>query len=105
MSLRIKKNDRVEVITGRYKGAVKRVLEIYPEKNRALVEDVNIVKRHTKARGPQQPGGIIEKEASIHMSNLQLYCDHCKRGVRFGTQVSQDGQEKSRVCKKCGNKM
>ncbi len=102
MSLRIKKNDKVEVITGKYKGSVKRVLEIMPSENRALVEDVNIVKRHTRARGPQQPGGIIEKEASIHMSNLQLFCENCKRGVRFGAQVSEDGAEKLRVCKKCG---
>ncbi len=104
MSLRIRKNDKVEVITGKYKGSVERVLQVLPEANRAVVENVNMVKRHLRARGPQQPGGIIEKEASIHMSNLQLYCDTCKRGVRFGSKV-EDGNDKSRVCKKCGNKL
>lgn len=103
MSLRIRKNDKVEVITGRYKGSVERVLQVLPDQNRAIVENVNIVKRHLRARGPQQPGGIVEKEAPIHMSNLQLYCEHCKRGTRFGVQI--EGEEKVRVCKKCGNKL
>jgi large subunit ribosomal protein L24 len=101
MSLRIKKNDKVEVITGKYKGTVSRVIGVRPDDNRAVVENVNMMKRHTKARSAQQPGGIIEREATIHMSNLQLYCDSCKRGVRFGTKVSDDGA-RSRVCKKCG---
>ena len=103
MSLRIRKDDKVEVITGRYKGSVERVLQVLPDQNRAIVENVNIVKRHLRARGPQQPGGIVEKEAPIHMSNLQLYCEHCKRGVRFGVKI--EGGEKFRVCKKCGNKL
>lgn len=101
MSLRIKKNDRVKVITGKDRGTVSRVVAIIPEKHRALVENVNMVKRHTRARGPQQPGGIIEKEASVHLSNLMLYCENCKTGVRFGSEVRND--EKVRICKKCGN--
>jgi len=103
MSLSIKKNDRVQVIAGKYKGTVSRVMVVMPSKNRAVVENVNMVKRHMRARGPQQPGGIIEKEAPIHLSNLQLYCENCKRGVRFGAEVRNDGQEKVRVCRKCGS--
>lgn len=103
MSLRIKKNDRVKVIAGKDKGVVSKVLAILPDKNRAIVEHVAMVKRHVKARSAQQPGGIQEREASIHLSNILLYCDKCKTGVRFGAQIS-DGK-KSRVCKKCGGNL
>jgi large subunit ribosomal protein L24 len=101
MSLRIKKNDRVVVIAGKNRGVVSRVLYVIPKKNRAVVENVNIVKRHTRARGPNQPGGIVEREAPIHISNLMLYCEKCKKGVRFGTKV--EGETKQRVCKGCGS--
>lgn len=101
MALRIKKNDRVQVATGKYKGVVSRVLYVIPQKEKAVVENVNLRKRHTKPRGQNKPGGIIEKEAPIHMSNLMLYCEKCKQGVRFGADIADDGT-KSRVCKKCG---
>lgn len=103
MSLRIKKDDRVKVIAGKAKGTVAKVLAVLPTTNRAIVENVNIVKRHVKARSQDQPGGIQEREASIHMSNLMLYCDSCKKGVRFGTEVRND--TKVRVCKKCSGKL
>jgi len=99
MSLKIKKDDRVKVIAGKDKGTVSRVVAVMPAKQRALVEHVNMVKRHTRARGQGQTGGIVEKEASVHLSNLMLYCDHCKTGVRFGSEVRNE--EKVRVCKKC----
>jgi large subunit ribosomal protein L24 len=102
MSLRIRKNDRVEVITGRDKGTVARVLYVVPKKEKAVVENVNMVKRHTKARGPKKPGGIQEKEAPIHVSNLMLYCEKCKKGVRFGVKERDGAGEKQRVCKQCG---
>lgn len=99
MSLKIKKDDRVKVISGKDKGTVSRVVAVLPSRGRALVEHVNMVKRHTRARGQQQPGGIMEKEAPIHLSNLMLYCENCKTGVRFGSEVRNG--EKVRVCKKC----
>jgi large subunit ribosomal protein L24 len=102
MALRIKKNDRVVVIAGKNRGVVSRVLYVIPKKNRAVVENVNIVKRHMRARGPNQPGGIVEREAPIHISNLMLYCEKCKKGVRFGTQITPEGA-KQRVCKGCGS--
>ena len=102
MALRIRKNDRVEVITGKDKGAVARVLFVLPRENRAVVEKVNMVKRHMKRRSQTKASGIIEKEAPVHISNLMLYCEKCKRGVRFGAHVSEDGKEKKRVCKRCG---
>lgn len=103
MSLRIKKNDRVEVITGKYKGTVARVLHVMGKEDKALVENVNMVKRHTRARAQNRPGGIVEKEAPIHLSNVLLYCDKCKKGVRFGTKVDEESKEKQRVCKGCGS--
>lgn len=102
MSLRIRKNDRVEVIAGRDKGAVARVLYVVPKKDKAVVENVNMVKRHMRARGPKQPAAIVNKEAPIQLSNLMLYCDKCKRGVRFGIKETDGGKEKQRVCKDCG---
>jgi large subunit ribosomal protein L24 len=103
MSLKIKKNDRVKVLSGKDRGTVSRVVAVMPSKEKALVEHVNMVKRHTRPRGQGQPGGIIEKEAPIHLSNIALYCESCKTGVRFGTEVRND--EKVRVCKKCGAKL
>ena len=102
MSLRIRKNDRVEVIAGRDKGTVARVLYVVPKKDKAVVENVNMVKRHMKSRGQKKPGGIQEKEAPIQLSNLMLFCDKCKQGVRFGVKLSEGTNEKQRVCKKCG---
>ena len=101
MSLRIKKNDKVVVIAGKNRGTTSKVLFVIPSKSRAVVEHVNMVKRHTRPRGQGQPGGIVEKEAPIHLSNLMLVCDKCKRGVRFSASVDADGR-KTRVCKKCG---
>jgi len=103
MSLRIKKDDKVKVIAGKDKGTIAKVLSVNPTTSRAVVEHVNMIKRHVKSRGGQQPGGIQEREAPIHMSNLMLYCDSCKTGVRFGAQIQKD--EKVRVCKKCGGKL
>lgn len=102
MSLRIKKNDKVEVIAGRSRGMVSRVLYVLPKKDRAVVENVNMVKRHMKRRSQQTPGGIVQKEGPIHISNLMLYCDKCKHGVRFNVQLVEGGNEKHRVCKECG---
>jgi len=104
MPLHIRKNDSVMVITGRERGKTGKVLRILPEKGRAIIERVNLVKRHTRPRGPQQPGGILEKEASIHISNLMLMCDKCNAPVRFGSKLVGDG-EKVRVCRRCGDSL
>ncbi len=103
MSLRIKKDDKVKVIAGKDKGTISKVLAVLPTQNRAIVENVNMIKKHMKARSQQQQGGIMEREASIHLSNLMIYCDSCKKGVRFGTETRNN--EKVRICKKCGGKL
>ncbi|MFQ5538855.1 MAG: 50S ribosomal protein L24 [Candidatus Binatia bacterium] len=102
MALHIHKNDSVMVIAGKERGKTGKVLRVLPKKERAFIERVNLVKRHTRPRGPQSPGGILEKEASIHISNLMLMCDKCNAPVRIGKKILEDG-EKVRVCRRCGD--
>ena len=98
---KIRKDDKVMVIAGKDKGKVGKVLKILRKKDRVLVEKVNMVKRHTKANPyTQQPGGIVEKEAPIHISNVALMCDACTKPTRVGFREGADGK-KVRFCKKC----
>jgi len=97
----IKKNDQVAVLTGRDRGKRGRVLRVIPAKSRVIVEGVNLIKRHTRAN-PQRniKGGIIEREASIHASNVQLVCPECGAVSRTGRRRLDDGTL-VRVCAKC----
>src|SRR5713226_5901259 len=99
--MNIRKNDSVMVIAGRERRKTGKVLRVLPKEDAAIIERVNLVKRHTRARGPQQPGGIVEKEAPIRLSNLMLMCDKCNAPVRGGRKVLKD-DEKERVCRRCG---
>jgi len=101
LKMRIKQNDRVMVIAGNDKGKTGKVLKVFPAKQRAIVEGVRFIKRHTKPTQTNQQGGIIEKEAPINMTNLMVYCDKCSRGVKIGSKLLDDGS-RVRVCKKCG---
>lgn len=96
----LKTQDKVEVIAGRDKGKIGRIISIDLVKARVCVEGINIIKRHTKP-GPQSKGGIIEKEAPIHISNVMLICPKCAGPVRIGKKILDDGS-KVRICKKCG---
>lgn len=97
----IRKNDKVMVISGREKGKIGTVLTVITKKERAIVEKLNMVKRHTRPGGKAAKGGIVEKEAPIHISNLMLVCGKCAEAVRVGRKVLEDGS-KVRFCKKCG---
>ena len=99
--LYIRKNDKVMVIAGKEKGKIGTVLKIIAEKDRAIVEKLNIVKRHTRPGGKNAKGGILEKEAPIHISNLLLVCGKCAEAARVGRKVLEDNS-KVRYCKKCG---
>lgn len=101
MALHIRKNDSVMVIAGRERGKTGKVLKVMTTENRALIERVNLMKRHARARGPQQTGGILEREAPIHISNLMVMCDKCNAPVRMGRKILTDGT-KVRVCRHCG---
>ena len=96
----IVKNDNVKVISGNHKGKTGKVIMVIPEKNRVIVEKIQLVKRHTRPRSNTQPGGIIEKEASIHISNVMLVCPKCDKPTRTRTKTMQDGR-KTRVCGNC----
>jgi large subunit ribosomal protein L24 len=102
MALKIRKGDTVMVIAGDDKGKTGRVLSVDEAKRRVVVEKVNFVKRHTKARGQRQQGGILEKEAPIHVSNVMLYDPKAGRGVRVGVRVSKDGK-RERVSRATGD--
>jgi large subunit ribosomal protein L24 len=97
----LRKNDLVMVIAGKEQGKSGRILRIVTKKDRALVEKINFVKRHQRPAGQQRQGGIIEKEAPLHLSNLMLICESCNKTVRVGHKVLEDGK-KARYCKKCG---
>jgi len=97
----IKKNDKVMVLAGKEQGKIGGVLRVDVEKGRAVVEKINMVKRHTKPGGKNAQGGIIEVEAPIHISNLMLVCNRCAETSRIGKRILEDGS-KVRVCKKCG---
>lgn len=102
MAARIRKGDTVVVISGAAKGRRGEVLRVLPQVERAVVQGVNIVKRHTKPRGVSQPGGIVEQEASIHLSNLMLIDSKADKPTRVGFRVLDDGR-KVRVAKATGN--
>ncbi len=102
MGLRIKKGDTVLVISGKYKGATGNVLAVNPDAGNALVERVNLVKRHTKARSQEQPGGIIEKETPIHLSKLMLVDPKTGRARRFRNESGKDGRKVRRQVIKQG---
>jgi len=97
----LKKEDQVEVLSGKDKGRVGKILRVDPKNKTAIVEKVNVVKRHTKPNPANQQGGIISKEAMIDLSNLKLICPKCAKTVRLSKKILDDGS-KVRVCKKCG---
>jgi large subunit ribosomal protein L24 len=99
--VQIRKNDSVMVIAGRERGKTGKVLRVLRDKGAVIIERVNMVKRHTKPRGPQQTGGILEKEAAIHASNIMMMCDKCNAPARIGHKVLGDGK-KIRICRRCG---
>ncbi|MBN2419023.1 MAG: 50S ribosomal protein L24 [Deltaproteobacteria bacterium] len=97
----IKKNDKVIILSGKEQGKIGNVLKVDSEKGRAIVEKINVVKRHSKPSASNAQGGIIEKEAPIHISNLMIICSKCAEPTRIGKRILDDGS-KVRVCKKCG---
>ncbi len=97
----LKKDDQVEVIAGKDKGRVGKILRIIPAKDQAVVEKINMIKRHTKPTEMNQQGQIVEREAPIHVSNLQLICPECTKTGRIGKKFLEDGT-KARFCKSCG---
>ncbi|HOE64705.1 MAG TPA: 50S ribosomal protein L24 [Candidatus Sumerlaeota bacterium] len=103
MSFRIRKEDRVLVISGKSqdKGKAGKVLRVYPSTDKAIVENINFITQHKRTRDPQKPGGRITREAPVHLSKLMLICPKCNQPTRVGAKVVED-KTRVRVCKKCG---
>ncbi len=98
--MKIRKNDTVMVIAGKDKGKTGKVRFAYPKKERIMVEGINFIKRHVRARGRVRQAGIIQLEAPIPVSNVMLLCSRCNRPTRVGFHFLEDGR-KVRVCNRC----
>jgi large subunit ribosomal protein L24 len=99
----IKRGDHVRVMSGRDRGKTGRVLAVNPGKRTVMVEHAGMIKRHTRPNPSQNvKGGIVDKEGSLPISNVQLLCPACNKGTRIGHKLLPDGT-KERVCRRCGN--
>ena len=99
--MKIRKNDTVLIIAGKDRGKTGKVRFAYPKDKRVLVEGINFIKRHSRARGAVRQAGIIEREAPINVSNVMLLCNKCNHPARVGFRFLADGK-KVRVCRSCG---
>jgi large subunit ribosomal protein L24 len=103
--MHVKSGDEVFILAGKDKGKSGKITQAMPREGRVIVEGVNMIKRHTKPRGPGKPGGIIEREAAINVSNVQLVCPHCRKLMRVAHRFIEttDGSKprKVRYCRKC----
>ena len=99
--MKIRKNDNVMVLTGKDKGKKGKVRFVYSDNGRVMVEGVNMIKRHARARKQARQAGIIEREAAISISNVMLVCGKCNKSVRIGSRTLEDGK-RVRYCKSCG---
>jgi len=98
--MKIHKNDTVLVIAGKDKGKKGKVRKAYPDKERIMIEGVNMIKRHSRTKGKTRQAGIIELEAPIHVSNVMVICNKCNKPARIGYRVLEDGK-KARYCRNC----
>ncbi|MFQ6122180.1 MAG: 50S ribosomal protein L24 [Dehalococcoidales bacterium] len=98
--MKIRKNDSVLVIAGKDRGKKGKVRFAYPKKQRVLVEGINFIKKHSRARGQVRQAGIIDLEAPIHVSNVMLLCNKCNHPTRIGFRFLEDGR-KVRICRSC----
>lgn len=98
--MKVLKNDTVVVIAGNDKGKKGKVLKVFPKRERIIVEGVNFIKRHTRPTQKNPKGGIVEKEAPIHASNVMVVCPKCNQTTRVGRHKLDDGK-KVRICKSC----
>lgn len=99
MSLRIRKGDKVKVLSGKDRGKAGKVLHVYPQTGRALVEGINLVKKHVRRSQQHPQGAVVSQEASIHLSNLALSDPQSNKATRFRTAIAGD-RTKSRVAVK-----
>ncbi|NDY72341.1 50S ribosomal protein L24 [Desulfobacter hydrogenophilus] len=104
MKIRIKKDDKVKVLTGKDKGKIGKVLKVAKKTNRIVVENINMVKVHQRPSQENPQGGIVEKAMPMDVSNLMLMCNSCIKPTRIGIKQLEDGK-RVRVCKKCNQQI
>ena len=102
MAARVKRNDTVEVIAGKDRGRRGSVRQVLRKQDRVIVTGLNMVKKHRRSQNPTTPSDIIDLEAPLHVSNVQLVCPSCDKAVRVGFRLLDEGR-KTRVCKRCGD--
>ena len=102
-TMKIKKGDTVQVLSGNDKGKTGEVLDTMPKTDRIIVKGINIRKKHVKPRKQGEEGGIIPVECSIHSSKVNVVCPKCNKPTRI--KIEKEGKEKTRICKKCGAKL
>ena len=100
-TMSIRKDDMVVVLSGKDKGKQGKILEVMPKEGKVVVENINVVSRHTKPRKQGDQGGILKKEAPIYACKVQRVCPKCGKPTRAAHKVQADGK-KVRICKKCG---
>jgi large subunit ribosomal protein L24 len=101
IKLRLRKGDRVVVLSGKDVGKEGEITRVIPERSRVIVDGVNVAKKHQKPTSATTQGGIIDKDMPIHISNLALLCPSCDKATRVGYRLDESGT-KHRSCKKCG---
>lgn len=104
MKNRIKKDDKVKVLTGKDKGKIGKVLKVVKKTNRVIVENINVVKVHQRPTQANPQGGIVEKTMPIQISNLMVMCNSCVKPSRIGMKQLEDGK-RVRICKKCNQQI
>lgn len=105
--MNIKKGDNVYIINGNYRGKTAKVLHVFPDKNRLIIEGVNMIKRHTRPTQRNPKGGVITKEGTVHRSNVKIYCSSCNSPTKVSFRIieakgKKSGQTKVRCCRLCG---
>jgi large subunit ribosomal protein L24 len=104
VKFRIKKDDKVKVLTGKDKGKIGKVLKIVKKTNRVVVENINVVKVHQRPTQANPQGGIVDKTMPINVSNLMVMCNSCVKPTRIGMKQLEDGK-RVRICKKCNQQI
>ncbi len=100
MKTKIKKDDKVKVLTGKDKGKIGKVLKVVKKTNRAVIENINVVKVHQKPTQANAQGGIVDKNMPIHVSNLMIMCNSCIKPTRISMKLLEDGK-RVRICQQC----
>ncbi len=106
--MKIKKNDKVLIISGKDRGKTGKVLRVFPKEGRILVEGVNIVKKHQKPKREGEKGQVIQLPKPIDVSNVKIICPHCGKASRIGYKIilkDKKQKMKIRICKKCGQEL